>query len=407
MEEFEHHLGKPDDGIMVGETTIHLGQARPQASPVLVKKDPIETSSDVLEFEGPDDGSSSETQALPSSSTGCSIWTSSLWITVNTVATVGIVCHSRLHGTWGSAKIDQVFTNKAIFSDPALGVCQLTFASFHFLVTWLTLHLLSRPPFAVFAPRRVAVGKLIPLAVAMCLNVILPNLSLAHSSVVFYQLARILVTPAVALINLFLYHETLPLAAVYSLITLCLGVALVIQADSSSTMDEALSMTSQQGILFAFSGVFASALYTVWIASYHRKLQMTSMQLLHNQAPVASVILLYVIPFIDIFPDLGSVPVNRWLMAVMSGMFASLINISQFYIVAQTGPLSSTVVGHVKTCAIVALGWALSGRSFNIKGAVGVIQALIAAFAYSAFMLKHKGQKGSKLGHGQAGKHSR
>ncbi|KAJ3508989.1 hypothetical protein NM208_g15733 [Fusarium decemcellulare] len=361
MEEIEHHPGESDDGIMAAETTIHLGQVGPQASPVLVKKDPIETSSDVLEFEGPDDRSSSETQALPSSSTRRSIWISSLWITVNTVATV--------------------FTNKVIFSDPALGVCQLTFASFHFLITWLTLHLLSRPPFAVFAPRRVAVGKLIPLAVAMCLNVILPNLSLAHSSVVFYQLARILVTPAVALINLFLYHETLPLAAVYSLITLCLGVALVIQADSSSTMDEALSMTSQQGILFAFTGVFASSLYTVWIASHHRKLQMTSMQLLHNQAPIASVILLYVIPFIDVFPDLGSVPVNSWLMVVMSGMFASLINISQFYIVAQTGPLSSTVVGHVKTCTIVALGWALSGRSFNMKGAIGVAQALFAAFA--------------------------
>ncbi len=50
------------------------------------------------------------------------------------------------------------------------------------------------------------------------------------------------------------------------------------------------------GVIFAFAGIFASSLYTVWIASYHRKLQMSSMQLLFNQAPVSAFLLLYIIP---------------------------------------------------------------------------------------------------------------
>ncbi|UPK93663.1 hypothetical protein LCI18_004598 [Fusarium solani-melongenae] len=286
------------------------------------------------------------------------IWISGLWIFINTMATVGIV-----------------FTNKIIFSDPTLRRCQLSFASFHFLVTWLTLHVLSKS-LSLFVPRRAATRQMVPLAMAMCFNVILPNMSLAYSSVMFYQLVRILVTPAVALMNLLLYREILPLPAVFALVPVCVGVGLFTYSDSSKTVDGVVSQTSILGTVFAFTGVFASALYTIWIASYHRKLQMSSMQLLYNQAPIASLLLLYVIPFLDVFPDQRIVPIHRWLTIALSGVLASLINISQFYIVAQTGPVSSTVVGHVKTCTIVALGWALSGRDINEKRVAGVFIAV-------------------------------
>src|SRR5271163_1026586 len=95
----------------------------------------------------------------------------------------------------------QVFTNKAIFSDPSLKLAQLTFAAFHFFITWLTLYTLSRPRFAMFVPRRATVKEIIPLAISMALNVVLPNLSLAFSTVTFYQVARILLTPTVAAMN--------------------------------------------------------------------------------------------------------------------------------------------------------------------------------------------------------------
>lgn len=59
-----------------------------------------------------------------------------------------------------------------------------------------------------------------------------------------------------------------------------------------------------------------------------------------------------------------------------SGGFACLINLSQFFIIAQTGPVSSTVVGHVKTCSIVALGWMTSGRAVGDKSVIGVFIAI-------------------------------
>jgi solute carrier family 35 protein E3 len=236
--------------------------------------------------------------------------------------------------------------------------------------------MLSRPQFAFFVPRRTALKDIIPLSVAMALNVILPNLSLAFSSVTFYQVARILLTPVVAIMNYILYKSTLPRNAILSLIPACFGVGMVSYYDSQPADDSKVKTTSGLGVIFAFAGIFASSLYTVWIASYHRKLKMSSMQLLYNQAPSSAFLLLYVIPFVDTFPVWTQVPVNRWVLIMISGLFAALINISQFFIIAQTGPVSSTVIGHVKTCTIVALGWISSGRAIGDKSVLGVFTAI-------------------------------
>ncbi|KAI1761727.1 integral membrane protein [Hypoxylon sp. FL1150] len=293
------------------------------------------------------------------------------WIIVNTAATIGIV-----------------FTNKAIFSDPSLKLAQLTFAAFHFFMTWLLLFTLSRRQFAYFSPRRIALRDIVPLSVAMSLNVILPNLSLAFSTVTFYQIARILLTPTVATMDFVLYHSKLPRNAILALVPACLGVAMVSYYDSLPTQDANVKTTSSLGVLFAFCGIFASSLYTVWIKSYQRKLKVSSMQLLFNQAPVSAFLLLYAIPFIDTFPTWTEVPAARWLMILMSGIFAALINLSQFFIVGQTGPVSSTVVGHLKTCLIVALGWATSGRSVGDKSVIGVFIAVGGIITYSMVMLR-------------------
>ncbi|KAL7909992.1 triose-phosphate transporter family domain-containing protein [Trichoderma velutinum] len=267
-------------------------------------------------------------------------------------------------------------------------------------MTWFLLFLLSRSPIGIFVPRRAPRLHLIPLGAAMCFNVILPNLSLAYSTVTFYQIARILLTPTVAIMNFVLYSRTLPRGAALALIPACVGVGMVTYFDSIPVDDQAIQTTSKLGIIFAFSGIFASSLYTVWIAGYHRKLNMNSMQLLYLQAPMACFLLFFFIPLVDEFPSAVYAPslLNRRVLIIASTVFASLVNISQFYIVAQTGPVSSTVVGHVKTCTIVGLGWAMSGRAISDKSAVGVVIAVAGITLYSITMLKHKKTKanGSK-----------
>lgn len=250
---------------------------------------------------------------------------------------------------------------------------QTSFAAFHFTCTSLTLYVISRPSLGFFVPNRCGLVEILPLSFAMCFNVILPNLSLAYSSITFYQIARILLTPFVAFINLVFYGVSIPKYAALSLIPVCLGVGVVSYYDTrASTLEHEARVTTTPGVIFAFTGVIASSVYTVWIGTYHRKLKMSSMQLLFNQAPVSSFLLLFFVPLVDTIPVFGDVPVNRWLLIGVSGVFASLINLSQFFIIAGAGAVSSTVVGHAKTCSIVVLGWMYSGRSVSDKSLLGM-----------------------------------
>lgn len=223
----------------------------------------------------------------------------------------------------------------------------------------------------------------------MCLNVVLPNLSLAFSTVTVYQLCRVLLTPMTALINFILYSASIPRPAAIALFPVCIGVGITSYYDTKSVPGETVKTTSTIGIAFALMGVMASSIYTVLIGSSHKKLQMSSSQLLLNLTPISSVLLLVSVPIVDQVPVLSSVPQYRWLMILMSGVFASLINISQFFIVAGSGPVSSTVVGHLKTVSIVSIGWIVSGRTIADRSLYGIVMTvggiIVLVLPYSPF----------------------
>src|SRR5438034_3161706 len=105
----------------------------------------------------------------------------------------------------------------------------------------------------------------------MCLNVVLPNLSLAFSTVTVYQLCRVLLTPMTAIINFTFYHATIPINAALALIPVCLGVGVTSYYDIKPSAEPTVENTSVIGVVFALSGVLASSAYTVLIGAYHKK----------------------------------------------------------------------------------------------------------------------------------------
>ncbi|QIW95340.1 hypothetical protein AMS68_000858 [Peltaster fructicola] len=280
-----------------------------------------------------------------------------------------------------------VFVNKRIFEDAALRGCQITFAAYHFLVTAALLYILSRPAINLFQAKQVAILQILPLSLAMIFNVVLPNASLAYSSIQFYQICRSLLTPCVALLNYWICKATIPTQAMLALIPTCVGVAMVSYFETASKTGD--KTTTPIGVMFALAGVLASSVYTVWIARYHKLLECTSMQLLLNQAPVSVLVLAYIIPFSDDVTVWKDTPAPIWLLIGLSGLFACLINLSQFIIIHESGPVSSTVVGHLKTILIVSLGWVYSGKSVRDWTMLGVLVAISGMLGYSYAIQKY------------------
>jgi solute carrier family 35, member E3 len=283
------------------------------------------------------------------------------WMVVNLTATVAIV-----------------FTNKAIFTDKSLVKMPVSFTAFHFFCTFLTLFVMQI--FGKFTPKPIRVIELMPLCLVFCGNVLLPNLSLAYSSVAFYQLIRIMVTPATAFLNWIFYSTNISRNQLLSLIPICGGVAMTTMFNLKAGNSE--KNTSMYGVIFGCLGVIVSALYVIWIAVYFRKHNCSSLQLLYNQAPVSVMLLMLFIPFTDTIPIWAEVSSEAKFLICLSGMLAILINMSQFYIVKGTNALTSTVVGHLKTCSILILGWSF-GAPMHPVAFLGTAIAVGGIFQYS------------------------
>ncbi|KAJ5761971.1 uncharacterized protein N7511_005353 [Penicillium nucicola] len=295
-----------------------------------------------------------------------------LSITTNVVSTVSIV-----------------FTNKYIFSNETLRNCQMAFASYHFFITGLTLWVISQPCCGGFVAKSIPLYRNMHLIVLMAAQVILQNLSLANSSVIFHQLVRLLLTPATALVGFLLYRTVIPRASILPMIILIMGVGTIFWFDTRSATNTAVA-TSSKGVICAFAGVLASAIYTALIGSYQKKLQVSSMQLLLNQAPVSAGLLLCMVPFLDAPAATTELSPSLYLAIFASGFFACLVNVSQFAVIDAVGPVSSTVIGHLKTCTIVGLGWYLSGQPIARQSIAGLALTLLGMGLYMAAVLKSR-----------------
>ena len=59
-----------------------------------------------------------------------------------------------------------------------------------------------------------------------------------------------------------------------------------------------------------------------------------------------------------------------------------LINVSQFYIITHAGPVSSTVVGHLKTVLIIGIGWIVKCEAVGLESALGIGLAVVGIIGY-------------------------
>jgi solute carrier family 35 protein E3 len=294
--------------------------------------------------------------------------TTLFWVLVNITSTIGVV-----------------FTNKQIFDSTNLKQAPCFFTAYHFTCTFVTLFVMQL--LHKFTPKKISLDDMLPLCIAFCGNVLLPNLSLAFSSVTVYQMARILVTPFTAMLNFALYSVQISTQQAVAIIPICLGIGVTTWADMHSNTG-----TSVLGVVFAFSGVLSSAIYVIWMGRYFRDFQVSSLQLLYNQAPISVVLLFFMSPYIDVLPTREDFTVDTISLMALSGGFAILINVSQFNIVNGTSALTSTIVGHLKTVSIVCLGWIIKGNVVLLSF-LGVSMAIAGIVQYSMVVLRQKQKK--------------
>lgn len=209
---------------------------------------------------------------------------------------------------------------------------------------------------------------------------------------------RVLITPVTVGINFLVFRSLISFRAAGLLCLVCLGVAYMSISDAQEKArlaegNMSLRRDTLLGYAFGLGGVTLAALYGIMIGQYHKTFEATSMQLLAVISPISCALLWALSPFTDTLPPWREVTLTEWSLVFGSGLCAVMINASQFCIIAQSSALSSTVVGHLKTCLIVALGWWLAHTHVTSSMGVGIAVALLGIFGYSALQIADSTRK--------------
>lgn len=150
-----------------------------------------------------------------------------------------------------ASAVGVVMANKVVFS-----VFNFKFGTvltvIHFVVTAFALELLVA--LKAFPAKSVPIMTIVPLSLSFCGFVVLTNLSLQYNSVGFYQMAKVMTTPCVALIQYFFYSVSFTLPVIATLVVTCVGVIVATFAEVN---------LSPIGLFFAASSVLVTALYQI------------------------------------------------------------------------------------------------------------------------------------------------
>ncbi|CAN1253160.1 UDP-xylose transporter 1 [Linum perenne] len=131
-----------------------------------------------------------------------------------------------------------------------------------------------------------------------------------------------------------------------------------------------------------------------------RKLNVSSTQLLYQSAPFQAAVLFVSGPMVDKFLTSKNVFAYKYnptvvIFIMMSCLIAVAVNFSTFMVIGKTSPVTYQVLGHLKTCLVLLLGYTLLHDPFNMRNIVGILVAMGGMVLYSYFCTQEGKKKQS------------
>ncbi|XP_016346695.1 solute carrier family 35 member E3-like [Sinocyclocheilus anshuiensis] len=125
------------------------------------------------------------------------------------------------------------------------------------------------------------------------------------------------------------------------------------------------------------------------------------MQLLYYQAPMSSAFLLVLVPFFEPLTGEGGI-FGPWSfqalgMVLLSGVIAFLVNLSIYWIIGNTSPVTYNMFGHFKFCITLLGGYVLFQDPLSLNQGLGILCTLSGILAYTHFKLAEQEEGKSKL----------
>ncbi|XP_002736507.1 solute carrier family 35 member E3-like [Saccoglossus kowalevskii] len=275
-----------------------------------------------------------------------------------------------------------VFLNKWIYV--SYGFPNMTLTCMHFLVTSLGLIICER--WNIFYRKNLPISGMLPLSLTFCGFVVFTNLSLQSNTVGTYQLAKTMTTPTIICIHWAFYNKPYSTRVKATLIPITIGVFL------NSYYDVKFNVL---GTVYATLGVLVTSLYQVWVGTKQHEYQVNSMQLLFYQAPLSATLLVFVLPaFEPPWHQDGLFhvhwPFEALILVFLSSLVAFSVNLSIYWIIGNTSPVTYNMVGHFKFCLTLLGGYFLFDDQLQTNQLLGIGMTLTGIILYTHFKMQER-----------------
>ncbi|KAH0458840.1 hypothetical protein IEQ34_011654 [Dendrobium chrysotoxum] len=218
------------------------------------------------------------------------------------------------------------------------------------------------------------------LGAVMSFSTGLSNISLKHNSVGFYQMAKISVTPTIALAEFLFFSKKVTLYKVLALVVVSIGVAIATVTDLEFNLF---------GASISLAWIVPSAVNKILWSNMQQTGNWTALSLMWKTTPITIFFFLALMPLLDP-PGLLSFnwDSNNLTAILISAIFGFLLQWSGALALGATSATSHVVLGQFKTCVIMLGGYLFFNSDPGIVSLCGAIVALSGMSFYTYLNLR-------------------
>ncbi|KAJ4977939.1 hypothetical protein NE237_008719 [Protea cynaroides] len=287
------------------------------------------------------------------------------------------------------SSVSIVICNKALIS--TLGFTfATTLTSWHLLVTFCSLHVALWMKFFEHKPfdARAVMG----FGILNGTSIGLLNLSLGFNSVGFYQMTKLAIIPCTVLLETLFFRKQFSRSIQLSLSVLLLGVGIATVTDLQ---------LNGLGSVLSLLAIITTCIAQIMTNTIQKRYKVSSTQLLYQSCPYQAMTLFIAGPFLDGLLTNQNVFAFKYtpqvlVFIVLSCLISVSVNFSTFLVIGKTSPVTYQVLGHLKTCLVLAFGYVLLHDPFNWRNILGILIAIVGMILYSYFCSFEGQQKSSE-----------
>ncbi|KAF9675201.1 hypothetical protein SADUNF_Sadunf09G0007500 [Salix dunnii] len=311
-----------------------------------------------------------------------------------------------------ASSVSIVICNKALMSNLGFPFAT-TLTSWHLIVTFCTLHAAQR--FHLFESKSIDMKTVMLFGILNGVSIGLLNLSLGFNSIGFYQMTKLAIIPFTVLLETLFLKKQFSQKIKLSLLVLLGGVGIAsvtdLQLNFLGTILSLLAIiTTCVGQIVSFLNVFRFKMVldddsttgnkSPLTNTIQKRLNVSSTQLLYQSAPFQAAILFVSGPFVDHFLTKKNVFAYKYssivsAFIILSCIISVSVNFSTFMVIGKTSPVTYQVLGHLKTCLVLAFGYTLLHDPFTIRNIIGILVAILGMGLYSYFCVQDNKKKQS------------